>query len=85
MNELESLKKKIIYRSAYRGTKEMDLLLTSFVSSILDALTIKELKKLDEFLNCNDEDISNFYLNKIPIKYFDDKKILDLFIAHKIK
>ena len=85
MNELESLKKKIIYRSAYRGSKEMDLLLASFVSSILDTLSVKELKKLDDFLNCNDEDISNFYLKKIPIEYFDDKKILDLFIAHKIK
>ena len=63
----------------------MDLLLASFVSSILDTLSVKELKKLDDFLNCNDEDISNFYLKKIPIEYFDDKKILDLFIAHKIK
>ena len=85
MNELESLKKKIIYRSAYRGTKEMDLLLTSFVSSIINTLSHIELRKLDIFLNCNDEDISNFYLNKIPITSFNDKKILDLFSGHKIK
>ena len=36
MNELESLKNKIKYRSSYRGTKEMDLLLTSFVSKYID-------------------------------------------------
>ena len=85
MNELELLKKKIIYRSAYRGTKEMDMLLTSFVSKTIDILSFKELEKLDIFLNCRDEDISNFYLNKNKITNFDDKKILDLFINHKIK
>ena len=47
MNELESLKKKIKYRSAYRGTKEMDLLLTTFVLNIIDTLSYEELKKLD--------------------------------------
>jgi len=85
MNELESLKKKIKYRSSYRGTKEMDLLLTSFASSVVDILSFSELKKLDIFLNCNDEDISNFYLNKVPISTFEDVKILNLFIKHKIK
>ena len=84
MNELESLKKKIKYRSSYRGTKEMDLLLNSFVTHIINSLSHEELKKLDDFLNCEDEDIINFYLNKIPIATFDDKKILDLFIDYKI-
>jgi antitoxin CptB len=84
MNELESLKKKIKYRSSYRGTKEMDLLLSSFVSSIVNKLSLEELKSLIEFLNCNDEDISNYYLNKIPIEVFSDKKILDMFINYKI-
>jgi antitoxin CptB len=84
MNELESLKKKIIYRSSYRGTKEMDLLLTSFVSSIINTLSIKELKKLDDFLNCDDEDIYNFYLNNVPILKFNDKKLLYLFKNFKI-
>jgi len=85
MNELELLKKKITYRSSYRGTKEMDLLLSSFVLNFINILTIDELKKLDDFLNCNDEDISNFYLNNIPIINFDDKNILDLFINYKIR
>ena len=85
MNELESLKKKIKYRASYRGTKEMDLLLSSFVSSIINILSHDELKKLDIFLNFNDEDISNFYLNNIPILKFNGQKILDLFSDHKIK
>jgi antitoxin CptB len=85
MNELEKLKKKIKYRASYRGSKEMDLLLTSFISKIINKLSFDELKKLDNFLSCNDEDINTFYMNKIPIPIFDDKKILELFIDHKIK
>ena len=84
MNELESLKNKIKYRSSYRGTKEMDLLLTSFVSKYIDTFSYFELKKLDDFMNCSDEDINNFYLNKNSIPYFEDKKILELFRLHKI-
>ena len=84
MNELELLKKKIKYRASYRGTKEMYILLTSFVNSIIDKLEYFELLKLDEFLNINDENIYNFYLNGIPISSFIDDKILNLFRKFKI-
>ena len=35
---IDDLKKKIIYRSTYRGTKELDKLLSSFTSSIINEL-----------------------------------------------
>ena len=76
MNELESLKKKIKYRSSYRGTKEMDLLLSSFALKYTDSLSHAELIKLDDFMNCSDEDINNFYSKRTPIQSFDDKKNL---------
>jgi len=85
MNELELLKNKIKYRSLYRGTKEMDILLSAFASKVIGFLSFEELKKLDEFLNCNDEDIMSFYLNKIPMQTFENKKILDLFSSFKKK
>ena len=36
MNELEKTKKKLLYRSSYRGTKEMDILLSNFVKKYID-------------------------------------------------
>ena len=84
MNELELLKKKIKYRAAYRGTKEMDILLTAFVNSAINSLDLSELLKLDEFLNCNDEDIYNLYFNNNSFLKFNDKKILNLFKSFKI-
>ena len=34
----EDLKNKIIYRASYRGTKEMDILMTAFVKSLINDL-----------------------------------------------
>ena len=65
MSELESLKKKIIYRANYRGTKEMDLLLSKFVDKYLNTLSKNELIDLFDFLNLEDEIIYNYYFNKI--------------------
>ena len=35
-NDIDILKKRLIYRSQYRGTKEMDKLIGSFVQSNID-------------------------------------------------
>ena len=57
---IEELKKKIIYRSSYRGTKEMSILLYSFVRNILDKLNEKELKNLLNLLNIDDDNLYRF-------------------------
>ncbi len=51
----EEIKNKIIYRSSYRGTKEMDILMTNFIRTIINDLDINQLKLLDEFVNLDDE------------------------------
>ena len=51
----EDIKNKIIYRSSYRGTKEMDILMTSFVKSIINELDYNQLIQLDKFINLDDE------------------------------
>ena len=53
----QNLINKIIYRSQYRGTKEMDIFVSSFVKSIIDSLSFDDLVDLDELVNMNDEDI----------------------------
>ena len=39
----QNLINKIIYRSQYRGTKEMDIFVSSFVKSIIDSLSFDDL------------------------------------------
>ena len=76
----QNLINKIIYRSQYRGTKEMDIFVSSFVKSVIDSLSIDDLKDLDTLVNMNDEDISKISKNEIS---FENKKILKLLIDFK--
>ena len=62
----EELKNKIIYRASYRGSKEMDILMTNFVKSIINDLNLAELNELDYLVNLDDEslvDVKNNILN----------------------
>ena len=76
----QNLINKIIYRSQYRGTKEMDIFVSSFVKSIIDSLSIDDLKDLDLLVNMNDEDISKISKNEMS---FENKKILNILIDFK--
>ena len=58
---IDELKKKIIYRSNYRGTKEMDKLLGKFVKKYINDLQEEDLINLDKFLNIDDTNLYNFY------------------------
>ena len=60
-SNIDELKKKIMYRSNYRGTKEMDKLLGKFVKKYINDLHGKDLIDLDKFLNIDDTNLYNFY------------------------
>ena len=60
-SNIELLKKKIIYRSNYRGTKEMDKLLSAFTNKYIDTLKEKDLLDLEKLLDIDDNNLYNFY------------------------
>jgi antitoxin CptB len=57
---IDELKKKIIYRSTYRGTKEMDTLISSFTNKIINNLNVEELIDLSDLLDIDDKNLYNF-------------------------
>ena len=73
----EELKNKIIYRASYRGTKEMDLLMISFVNSIIHELNLVQLNQLDNFVNLDDEMLMTIK-NDESLMNFDDPSMLKL-------
>ena len=58
---IEQLRKKIIYRSNYRGTKEMDKLLSTFTNKYIDELNNEDLIMLEKLLDIDDNNLYNFY------------------------
>ncbi len=84
MKKKSLLKKKIIYRSEYRGSKEMDLLLGKFVKMYIDEFNDRELKQLEQFLKIDDNTLLKFYLDKKNELKLKDNKISQLFKSFKI-
>ena len=81
----EDLKNKIIYRASYRGTKEMDILMTAFVKSLINDLDENFLKTLDLFVDMDDETLISIKKKESLIDYKDEKflHIIDKFQKFK--
>ena len=79
MINIDELKKKIIYRSNYRGTKEMDKLLGAFVKKYINDLGDDDLVKLEKLLDIDDSNLYNF-LNGLETDFiFEKNNVTDLF------
>ena len=83
-NKLEIFKKRLIYRASYRGTKEMDILLSNFVNKYIDEFDENLLIDLEKFLNLEDEIILNYYHYGVLDKNIEENKILKIFKKYKI-
>ena len=77
--DIEQIKKKIIYRSNYRGTKEMDKLLGSFTRQYLDQLHSEDLNELIKLLEIDDNNLYNYYNGLKTDIEFEDNRINNLF------
>tara|TARA_B100000941_G_C28439188_1_gene518676 strand:+ start:848 stop:1111 length:264 start_codon:yes stop_codon:yes gene_type:complete len=80
---IDQLKKKIIYRSNYRGTKEMDKLLGSFTKKYIDKLDKKDLFDLEKLLNIDDDNLYKYFKNQETEIEFEDNNINLLFKSFK--
>ncbi len=76
---IDQLKKKIIYRSNYRGTKEMDKLLGAFTKKYINQLSDNDLVDLEKLLNIDDDNLYNFYNNLNTDVKFENNNINKLF------
>ncbi len=85
MNKLDVIKRKIKYRSEYRGIKEMDLLLGTFVKKYINIFDYNELLSLYEILEKNDDDIFKWYTGKEENINILKNKVSDTLKKFKLK
>ena len=82
--KLEIFKKKLIYRAGYRGTKEMDILLSSFVNKYIHSFDESLLVELEKFLNFEDKIILDFYQKGIIDKQIEKNRVSKIFKNFKL-
>ena len=76
---IDELKKKIIYRSSYRGTKEMDNLMSSFTKKIINNLNHQELVNLSNLLDVDDENLYKYHQGLLVNINIEENKVTKLF------
>ena len=79
----QNLINKIKYRSQYRGTKEMDIFVNTFVNKIINDLHIVDLLHLNKLINLNDEEIVEISNGKVNREI--NQNIINLLINFKKK
>ena len=84
-NDIENLKKRLIYRSQYRGTREMDKLIGSFVKSNIENFNLKQLQELERFLSIDDDTLYRFYNNQLENLKDISKELIILYKSHIYK
>ena len=81
----DELKKKIIYRSTYRGTKEMDDLISSFSKKIINDLDNDELINLCNLLDLDDENLYKLNQGFSTSINIEENKVTKMFKDYKHK
>lgn len=66
IEELETRRKRLIYRSWHRGTREMDLILGAFADSHVSGFSEQDLTAYEALLEQNDPDLYDWITGKEP-------------------
>ncbi len=83
--KLENKRRRLIFRSAHRGIKEMDLIMGSFAIANVHDFTESELSEYDQLLCNNDPDLYNWITEKeAPPKNIGGMSVFKKLLAHKI-
>lgn len=74
--DMNTRKKRLIYRSNYRGFREADLILGGFAKAHMDSLTDEEVLIFEELLSAKDHDIYGWIMQTLPVPANFDTPIL---------
>ena len=82
--DLETLRKRLLYRSIYRGNKENDILLGQFARAHIASFDAGELGQYERLLAAGDNDIFDWVSGKADIPAEADTSVLRRLIAFRV-
>ncbi len=65
--QLENTRKRLIFRSWHRGTREMDLIMGRFADAHVAQFTAAELASYEQILTYSDPELYNWITGKEPV------------------
>ena len=82
---LENKRKRLIFRSWHRGTREMDIIMGSFADRHIPEFSESQLSEYDDILSLNDPDLYNWYTQKEDVPANLDTEVMGLLLSFKLK
>ena len=82
--DLDKKRKRLIFRSWHRGTREMDLIMGSFADEYVPAFNEEQLSLYDEILMHSDPDLYNWVSGKedVPANYINE--VMERLLIHDV-
>ncbi len=81
----DARRRKLAYRAAHRGTKEMDLILGGYVSRHIAALSETELDELEQIIALPDADLDAWATGKAELPAEYDTKLMESILSFSYK
>jgi antitoxin CptB len=66
MTEIDTRRRRILFRANHRGTHENDLLIGGFVAPRIATFTDAELDALEEIMELPDADLADWLTGRLP-------------------
>ncbi len=82
MEEIENRRKRLIFRSWHRGTREMDLIMGSFAEKHVPSMDTAELDLYEELLHTPDPDVYDWVSGQKSVPANLLNPILEKLLVH---
>jgi len=83
--ELETRRKRLLYRSVYRGNKENDVVLGQFARAHIAEFTAAELDQYERLLQASDNDIYDWVSGRAAVPVEADTPVLRKLLAFRVR
>ena len=83
--DLETRRKRLLYRSTYRGNKENDILLGQFARAHLGEFGAAELDQYERLLSVGDNDIYDWVAGKVEVPPDQDSVVVRKLLAFRVR
>lgn len=83
-NPLDIRKKRLIFRSWHRGTREMDLIMGRFADRHVPGFDGDQLDQYERLLSCPDPDVYDWVSGRTPPPEEEKTPVLELLLAFRL-
>lgn len=82
--DLQTRRKRALYRASHRGTQEMDILIGGYAAAHLDTLDSEMLDRLEVLMNHEETDLQAWLMGQRSIPENADRALIALILNHKL-